>query len=527
MVDDIPSQASTHAASKGGDLRVAQQLELGAHFALAERAAHIGYWRHEMRTGQQHWSPGFFAMMGIDPAAVRPSGSYLMERIHPEDRETVNRELAAAVSTGRPFQYRTRTWNMNSDERIYDTHGEVERGADGSIMALLGVVREVTREVAAERKLKESEAAYRLIMEEATDMISRHDRDGVTTFVSPAVRQILGYAPEEIINRPVSDFAHPDDLSGAASSILDTHASDTAIMFEHRRRHRDGHFVWLESRVRYVLNSETGEPEHAISVTRDISKRKAFEDELLAAREKAESANYTKSRFLANMSHELRTPLNAIIGFSDIMVREMFGPIGNQRYAEYAKLVHESGSLLLDLINDLLDMSKIEAGKYELHLEDFQVREPIDAALQMLSSRAAEKSLVVSSVVAPERLTLRADRRVVKQVLLNLLSNAVKFSNTGGRIEVRAEQSDAAMTLSVEDNGIGIPPEFLTKIAQPFEQASNDPARTHGGSGLGLALVKSLVALHGGEFGVESTLGRGTRVTVKLPLLCRAPGKVA
>ena len=527
MVDDIPSHASNKVAPEGRDLKVAQQLELGAHFALAERAAHIGYWRHEMRTGLQHWSPGFFAMMDFDPSEIRPSGSYLMERIHPDDRDTVNKELAAAVSTGRPFHYRTRTWNTGSDERIFDTHGEVERGAGGAIVALLGVVREVTREVAAERKLRESEAAYRLIMEEATDMISRHDRNGITTFVSPAVRQVLGYAPEDIVNRPVSDFAHPDDLKGATSSILDTHATDTAITFEHRRRHRDGHFVWLESRVRYVLNSETGEPEHAISVTRDISRRKAFEDELLAAREKAESANYTKSRFLANMSHELRTPLNAIIGFSDIMVREMFGPIGNQRYAEYAKLVHESGSLLLDLINDLLDMSKIEAGKYELHLEDFQVSEPIDAALQMLSSRAAEKSLVLSSNVAPENLSLRADQRVVKQVLLNLLSNAVKFSNTGGRIEVRAKQGDGAMVLSVEDNGIGIPPEFLSKIAQPFEQASNDPARTHGGSGLGLALVKSLVALHGGEFGVESTLGKGTRVTVTLPLVCKAPGKAA
>jgi len=527
MVDDISSHATDHAAVENGDLKVAQQLELGAHFALAERAAHIGYWRHELRTGLQHWSPGFFAMMGFDPSAVRPSGAFLMERIHPDDRDVVNRELAGAVATGRPFHYRTRTWNLGSEERTFDTHGEVERSDDGAIITLLGVVREVTREVAAERKLKESEAVYRLIMEEATDMISRHDRNGITTFVSPAVRQVLGYSPEEIINRPVSDFAHPDDLNGTTTSILDTHASDTAITFEHRRRHRDGHFVWLESRVRYVMNSETGEPEHAISVTRDISRRKAFEDELLAAREKAESANYTKSRFLANMSHELRTPLNAIIGFSDIMVREMFGPIGNQRYSEYAKLVHESGSLLLDLINDLLDMSKIEAGKYELHLEDFQVSEPIDAALQMLSSRAGEKSLLLSSEIQPEKLSLRADQRVVKQVLLNLLSNAVKFSNTGGRIDVRAVQTDGSVILSVEDNGIGIPPEFLSRIAQPFEQASNDPARTHGGSGLGLALVKSLVALHGGEFGVESTLGKGTRVIVKLPLVCKAPGKAA
>ncbi len=526
MVDST-TVISTDRAAPGGDRKVAQQLELGAHFALAERAAHIGYWRHEIGTSTPHWSPGFFTMMGIDPTAVRPSGSYLMERIHPDDRDLVNREISAAVTSGRPFRYRTRTWNTNSPERVFDTHGEVERGPDGKIVALLGVVREVTSEVAAERKLKDSEAMYRLIMEEASDMISRHDTDGITTFVSPAVRQILGYEPEDVLHRRIADFAHPDDLNGNQTALMDAHAAGSTVTFEHRRRHRDGHFVWLESRVRFVVNGETGEFEHAISVTRDISIRKAFEEELLAAREKAESANYTKSRFLANMSHELRTPLNAIIGFSDIMVREMFGPIGNERYSEYAKLVHESGSLLLDLINDLLDMSKIEAGKYELHLEDFQVNEPIDAALQMLSSRAAERSLVLRSDVQPEKLSIRADRRVVKQVLLNLLSNAVKFSNTGGRIDVRAIKEPDAMVLSVEDNGIGIPPEFLSRIAKPFEQASNDPARTHGGSGLGLALVKSLVALHGGEFGVESTLGKGTRVTVKLPLTCKAPVRAA
>ncbi len=200
MVDDIPSHASNKVAPEGRDLKVAQQLELGAHFALAERAAHIGYWRHEMRTGLQHWSPGFFAMMDFDPSEIRPSGSYLMERIHPDDRDTVNKELAAAVSTGRPFHYRTRTWNTGSDERIFDTHGEVERGAGGAIVALLGVVREVTREVAAERKLRESEAAYRLILsrdagrdeiDEALDFIREFPGEGDESVAWAALCQTM------------------------------------------------------------------------------------------------------------------------------------------------------------------------------------------------------------------------------------------------------------------------------------------------------------------------------------------------
>ena len=498
---------------------VVQLLELGAHFALAERAAHMGYWRQEIGKAQQHWSPGFFALMELDPRDVRPSGGYLAKRIHPVDRIKVAEAIATALATGKPFYYRTRTRNFGPVERVFDTYGDVERAADGTISALLGVVREVTRDVESERLLKESESAYRFMTDEATDIISRHGRDGGPTFVSPAIKHVLGFDAHELLGRVPFDLTHPDDLESVRNAILEAKRTGASVTYSHRARHKNGSYVWLESRVRFVAWPQTGEYENAISISRDITARKQFEEELLAARIRAEAASHSKSRFLANMSHELRTPLNAIIGFSDIIAREMFGPMENARYSEYVKLIHESGGMLLDLINDLLDMSKIEAGKFELHYEDFLVQDSIESSLQLFAGRATEKNIHLSSSVRPEDLHVRADRRVFKQILLNLVSNAVKFSNAGGNISVESTAREGCMTLCVRDTGIGIAKEFLARIGTPFEQASNDPARTHGGSGLGLALVKSLIKLHGGSFEIQSQQGHGTEVTVTLPLV--------
>ncbi|MEQ1754979.1 MAG: ATP-binding protein [Micropepsaceae bacterium] len=498
---------------------VGHLIELGAHFALAERAARIGYWRHEIDSDVLHWSPGLFAIVGADPLTARPSFEILLHYMLPDDQRLSTALIAEARATGKSFRYRTRhSSRSNPQVRVFETHGEVERNPHGRVVAVLGVVREVTEEVDRECALKEREATYRFMTEAATDIIVRHRPDGAPVFISHAVESILGYRPEELLGSAPFQHTHPDDLACTMASIMEAKETGKPITYMYRARHKLGHYVWLESTVRFAESDNESENGGAISVTRDVSKRKLFEDELLQARERAESANHTKTRFLANMSHELRTPLNAIIGFSDIMVREMFGPMSNMRYAEYANLVHESGALLLDLINDLLDMSKIEAGKYELHFETFHADEALNTGLQLLRTRAQDKGIEISTQVAPQNLCVRADRRVFKQVLLNLVSNAVKFTNPGGKIFVGASEIEKGVQLLVRDNGIGIPAEFLPRIAQPFEQASNDPARTHGGSGLGLALVKSLIALHGGEFNVQSKLGHGTEVTVTLPL---------
>jgi signal transduction histidine kinase len=241
---------------------------------------------------------------------------------------------------------------------------------------------------------------------------------------------------------------------------------------------------------------------------------------LEAALEKAELANRTKSEFLSNMSHELRTPLNAIIGFSDMMIGQYFGPVGDQHYVGYVADIHRSGHLLLNIINDILDLSKIEAGRMELYRERVEIRDIVESCRRLIVGRAEDAGLTLCvdwSVQGP--LMLEADSTKLKQVLLNLLSNAVKFTPHGGRITISIRSlADDRMELSVADTGIGMTPADLVVAMEPFRQIENSQTRKHQGTGLGLPLVKALVELHGGEFRIESKHGIGTKTTVVLPI---------
>jgi two-component system cell cycle sensor histidine kinase PleC len=232
---------------------------------------------------------------------------------------------------------------------------------------------------------------------------------------------------------------------------------------------------------------------------------------------RAEEANQAKSKFLANMSHELRTPLNAIIGFSEIMESGMFGPLGADKYAEYCSDIRASGRYLLEVINDILDMSKIEAGRIRLELEELELDRILADALRVVSGRAEEKQLMLVSNFSPG-IQFRADQRALKQVAINLLSNAVKFTPERGRVTVYGRVSGSCVLMAIEDTGIGISKTALMKLGRPFEQVESQLTKSHQGSGLGLAIAKSLTELHGGRIRIRSTLGRGTLVAVRLPL---------
>jgi signal transduction histidine kinase len=237
------------------------------------------------------------------------------------------------------------------------------------------------------------------------------------------------------------------------------------------------------------------------------------------ARNQAEVANRSKSEFLANMSHELRTPLNAIIGFSDILRSEKFGAIGNAKYLEYVRDIHTSGVHLLDLINDVLDMSKIEAGKLELFEEEVAVAELVASCLAMISERARERHIRIAADVGSQPMVW-ADLRGMKQILLNILSNAVKFSHDGGAVTITSGlDSGGGVVIMVSDTGIGMTPEQIERARQPFGQAHAATTRAYGGTGLGLPITQRLVELHSGELRIDSVHGEGTKVSIILPPL--------
>ncbi|HEV2099912.1 MAG TPA: ATP-binding protein [Stellaceae bacterium] len=261
-----------------------------------------------------------------------------------------------------------------------------------------------------------------------------------------------------------------------------------------------------------------------VSVYSDITELKAGEHKLLQARTQAELANHSKSEFLANMSHELRTPLNAVIGFTEIIAQELFGPIGNEKYLEYVKDVHSSSLHLLSIINDVLDMSKIEAGKLELQKEAVTLQNVMADVIRIVHERAGARDIALSSELTDEAVVIWADERAMKQIFLNLLSNAIKFSKEGGCVHIRVSNEGSEFAIvEVEDHGIGMDIEEQERALQPFGQAKPATTRNYGGTGLGLPITKGLVEAHGGTLTIISRPGEGTTVRLVLPTQPEGP----
>ncbi|MBI1215586.1 MAG: PAS domain-containing protein [Alphaproteobacteria bacterium] len=290
---------------------------------------------------------------------------------------------------------------------------------------------------------------------------------------------------------------------------------DYELEFSIRRPAGGVRYVRCEGRCK--VDPKTGKVEALFGIMQDITERTLHERALHEAKEAAESAYASKTRFLANMSHELRTPLNAIIGFSEMMQRQLLGPVGNNRYLDYIGGIRQSGEHLLDLINDILDMSKIEVGKYELYVEELNLGKIIRLAIHMVEGRAHESQVRLQAEDLPDDIHIMADRRAIMQILLNLMSNAVKFTNAGGSVDVRCFRELGGVAIVVSDTGVGIPKDKLKVVTLPFEQVSGEFTRNHEGSGLGLAITKDLIELHGGTLDIDSDVGVGTIVTVLLP----------
>ncbi len=383
------------------------------------------------------------------------------------------------------------------------------------------------------------EDRYRLLARNITDVITRHGRDGAVLFVSPAAESLFGARTGELHGHGLFERVHVADRPAYLTTLGDAAALGEAgsVEFRVRRETVDANgrptpeFVWIEMRCRpfeqTAADSNSADRREVVAVLRDVTERKNHQQALLDAHAEAERANAAKSRFLATMSHELRTPLNAIIGFSDMLTKETALRLDAERRREYAGLINSSGHHLLSVVNGILDMSKIETGNFEITPEPFAPEEAVTACCGILALRAREAGVALEKLAAGDLPELIADKRALSQILLNLLSNAIRFTDRGGKVTISARAEAAHITFAVEDNGVGINDEDLTRVGEPYFQAGKSYDRRHGGTGLGLSIVKGLVRLHGGELSIRSRVGEGTRVTVRLPLDCERarPGK--
>lgn len=328
--------------------------------------------------------------------------------------------------------------------------------------------------------------------------------------VNAATCRLTGYAPEELMDEPFARLMSPP---GEPPRELDLPVEGTSFDTIYAR---SGRAIPVEMGSATMASHVDGRP-RTVTVFRDVSEQRARERELRQAKEEAEVANASKSQFLANMSHELRTPLNAIIGFSSMIKDEIKGPLDSV-YKSYAKDINDSAMHLLSIINDILDLSKLEAGKMDFLEEQVALEEILQSVLRITRQRADERFITIRTHLPDALPDLLLDQRMMKQILINLISNAIKFNRHGGRVEIAAlQERRGGVTITVSDTGIGMAEKDIPRLLEPFAQADAALNRTYEGTGLGLAITRNMVDLHGGSMELQSELGRGTRVTIHLP----------
>ena len=380
---------------------------------------------------------------------------------------------------------------------------------------LLGRARETPSAQASARQIKASARQYQLLAENVSDVIVRTDLDGAHVYVSPSVRLVLGYEPEELIGVKVADLVDPEanPVIDRAVERMDADPDRTEVITT-RIRHKAGHWIWLQSHARTLF--ENGKPVGGIHVSRDITAQVETEKALQAAKAEAESASRAKAEFLANISHEIRTPMNGVLGALQLLEAEELSSEGR----ELMRRAEGAGRMLSELLNDVLDFSRIEAGQLALSPEPMSPAAALQDTLGLLGADARAKGLDLRAEIVGDPAWISADPLRLRQAMFNLLGNAIKFTAEGevvARLEMSPESDGRRrLRLEVRDTGIGIAAENQAHLFERFRQAEGSTARRYGGSGLGLSITRALVEMMGGAIGVDSEVGRGSTFWIDL-----------
>ncbi|MGV8929241.1 MAG: ATP-binding protein [Brevundimonas sp.] len=484
---------------------------------MAEQMSGIGHWRFDVLSGEVTWSDEVYRIHGLAPGEVAPDYETVLGAYHPDDAGILAEAVRQAVATGEGYDFRLRLQRGGRGDRLVETRATTEQDESGRTVAIFGVFQDVTESVHAHDRIAASEARYRLLADNATDIIATYGLDGVFSYVSPAIEVSMGYRPEDLVGRSFWQFIHPDDVEGlkaAFVSYLKAGPGAPSPRVPYRGLRKDGQTVWLEAHPMVIRNAR-GRPVGFQDVVRDVTETKALEDQLIAARDVAEAGAQAKSEFLANMSHELRTPLTSVIGFSGLLQASRNLPEAERKYADRIATGSEA---LLSVINDILDYSKLEADAVDLDPQAFDPRSMVLGAVNIVESQCEAKGLALETVIdAALPAALMGDEGRLRQVTLNFLSNAVKFTAAGSvRLEVTVVGD--RLRLAVSDSGIGIAPDKVDALFDRFTQADATTTRLYGGTGLGLAISRRLIEMMGGEIGADSEPGKGSTFWFEMPL---------
>jgi two-component system, cell cycle sensor histidine kinase PleC len=513
-----------------------------------------GLWDWDLSRGRIFWSQSMFTTLGLDTRSDLLTFGEVNALVKSDDIDLF--AIADQLISGK-IDHIDQTFRMQHTDGHWiwlRVRCELSQGAADSGLHLIGIAVDITEQKSLAEKTVEADLRLRDAIEtipEAFVLWDAGDRlvlcnshfqrlhklpdSAVTPGTSYETVIEVGRMPE------VRTRLHEAGVQAPGARTFEAQLDDGKWLHISERRTKDGGYVSVGTDITRIKEHEQKLVDNDLRLRATVIdlkrsqaalERQALELADLAEKysqekTRAEEANQTKSKFLANMSHELRTPLNAIIGFSEIMESGMFGTLGSEKYQEYCHDILTSGHYLLEVINDILDMSKIEAGRMKLDMEQLELSKTLAESLRVVSGRAEDKNLVLDADIEGS-ISVVADRRAVKQILVNLLSNAVKFTPDGGKVVVRSRQLPDRIVLMIADTGIGIAPQSLARLGRPFEQVESQLTKTYHGSGLGLAIARSLTNLHGGSMRLRSKLGAGTVVCISLPRDARkARAKIA